>query len=85
MVRDTVGGCEGTIVFDADTKDKEYQLSDGYDLPANTTRKLGRSITAFTLVVYHCFHLLATRTASGLRMTVCFLAQSYWTQVPLQK
>jgi hypothetical protein len=60
------GGCEGTILFDAETKDKEYQLSDGYELFANTTRTEVGS--------YHCFHLLATRMASDLRMIDCLLS-----------
>jgi hypothetical protein len=47
-VRDTSNGCAGTIVFDADTKDKEYQLSAEYVLPDNAIRKLAIGIAAST-------------------------------------
>lgn len=38
-VRDTLAGCDGTIIFDPSTKGLSYQLSATYSLPAATKRR----------------------------------------------
>lgn len=38
-MRDTLAGCDGTIIFDSSTKGLSYQLSATYSLPAATKRR----------------------------------------------